>query len=51
MLDAVIDISHHNGLQLDFHAASAAGIQGIIHKATQGVSGSDQDSPPTGRRF
>jgi lysozyme len=41
MLDAVIDISHHNGLQLDFRAAAADGIQGIIHKATQGVGNSD----------
>jgi lysozyme len=41
MLDAVIDISHHNGLALDFHVAAASGIRGIIHKATQGVSNID----------
>ena len=41
MLDVVIDISHHNGLKLDFGAAAKAGIQGIIQKATQGLTASD----------
>jgi lysozyme len=37
MLNAVIDISHHNTVT-DFRAASAAGIRGIMHKATQGTT-------------
>ncbi|HEY0185224.1 MAG TPA: glycoside hydrolase family 25 protein [Rhodopila sp.] len=41
MLDAVIDVSHHNGLHLDFRAAAEVGIQGVIQKATQGVAGVD----------
>lgn len=38
MIDVVVDVSHHNGPNLDFAAAAAAGILGVIHKATQGVS-------------
>jgi lysozyme len=38
MLDRIIDISHHNGSQLDFQTAAQNGILGIIHKASQGVS-------------
>jgi lysozyme len=41
MLDVVIDISHHNGLNLDFKAAAGSGIRGVIHKATQGLAGQD----------
>jgi len=41
MIDAVIDISHHNGTSLNFGAAKTAGILGVIHKATQGLSGVD----------
>jgi lysozyme len=41
MIDAVIDVSHHNGLNLDFGVAGDAGILGVIHKATQGASGVD----------
>jgi len=41
MLDSIIDISHHNGISLNFGAAKTAGIQGVIHKATQGLSGAD----------
>lgn len=33
----VTDISHHNTVK-DLHAAAAAGIWGVIHKATQGTS-------------
>ena len=40
-LNAVIDISHHNGTKLNFAKAKAAGIIGVIHKATQGQSGTD----------
>jgi lysozyme len=41
MQDIVADLSHHNGLHLDFVKAKAAGIQGIIHKATAGLSWTD----------
>jgi lysozyme len=34
--NVVIDISHHNGDNLDFVKAREAGIVGVIHKATQG---------------
>jgi lysozyme len=36
MIDAVVDLSHHNG-DVDLEAAKADGILGVIHKATQGV--------------
>jgi lysozyme len=39
-LNAVIDISHHNG-NVDFFKLKAAGILGVIHKATQGAVASD----------
>lgn len=39
-LNAVVDISHHND-PLDFRKLKAAGILGVIHKATQGSSGRD----------
>jgi lysozyme len=41
MLNAVIDISHHNGKSLDFTAARADGILGVIHKASQGTRARD----------
>lgn len=41
MLNAVIDISHHNGPSLDFAAAKLDGVLGVIHKASQGASGID----------
>jgi lysozyme len=41
ILNAVIDVSHHNGTRMDFAKARADGIIGVIHKATQGQSGSD----------
>jgi lysozyme len=37
----VIDISHHNSV-VSWDALKAAGIQGVIHKATQGVHYSDE---------
>jgi len=40
MIDAVIDISHFQGTP-DFAKVRAAGIVGVIHKATQGLKGSD----------
>lgn len=36
MLNAIVDLSHHNGA-VNLKAAAADGILGIIHKATQGV--------------
>ena len=35
-INAVIDISHHNGSRLDFAKAKADGIVGVIQKASQG---------------
>lgn len=40
-LNAVIDISHHNGPGLDFAKAKADGIIGVIHKASQGLTVGD----------
>src|SRR5215210_8999458 len=39
-LNAVVDISHHNG-NVDLGKAKGAGIIGVIQKATQGQSGID----------
>ena len=39
-LNAVVDISHHNG-NIDLQLAKADGIIGVIHKATQGTTGVD----------
>ena len=39
-LNVVIDISHHNA-NPDFQQAKAAGILGVIHKATQGLNYKD----------
>ena len=36
-INVVVDLSHHNG-NVDLTAAQAAGILGVIHKATQGTS-------------
>ena len=36
--NCVIDISHHNGTYLNFNKAKAAGVVGVIQKATQGES-------------
>lgn len=38
--NAVVDISHHNNA-VDFGKAQAAGLIGVIHKATQGSGGVD----------
>lgn len=37
MLNVVVDLSHHNTIS-DIRKAKAAGIRGVIHKATQGSS-------------
>ena len=39
-LNAIVDISHHNG-NVNLQLAKAAGIIGVIHKATQGTGGVD----------
>jgi lysozyme len=39
-LNAVVDLSHHNGT-VNLVKAKADGILGVIHKATQGQSGKD----------
>ena len=39
-LNVIVDISHHNG-NPDFTQAAAAGIVGVIHKATQGLNYKD----------
>ena len=41
MINAVIDISHHNGKSLNFAKAKADGIVGVIHKASQGQANTD----------
>jgi lysozyme len=38
--NTVIDLSHHNGV-MNFSSLPAGGVVGIIHKATQGTTGSD----------
>jgi len=40
MLNAVVDLSHHNG-EVDLEAARGDGILGVIHKATQGIAFAD----------
>ncbi len=45
MLDTIIDLSHHNSVS-DLSALKAAGVQGIIHKATQGAGYSDPQYAP-----
>ena len=40
-INAVIDISHHNGTALDFAKAKKAGVIGVLHKASQGLGGTD----------
>lgn len=39
-LNVIVDISHHNA-GVDFAKLRAAGILGVVHKATQGLSGAD----------
>lgn len=39
-LNAVVDLSHHNGT-VDLGAAAADGILGVIHKASQGLGYAD----------
>jgi lysozyme len=40
MINAVVDLSHHNG-NVNLKKAAAAGIVGVIHKASQGQTGRD----------
>lgn len=44
MINCVIDISHHQGA-VDFRAVAAAGIVGVIHKATAGTAWTDTMYP------
>jgi lysozyme len=37
-IDAVVDLSHFNGPDLDLAYARASGLMGVVHKATQGLS-------------
>lgn len=41
MINSVIDISHHQGPNVDFGKVKAAGIVGVIHKATGGTNYQD----------
>jgi lysozyme len=43
-LNAVVDLSHHNG-NVDLQQAQGDGIIGVIHKATQGLTGLDPMYP------
>lgn len=38
MLDSVIDLSHHNGNNIDFEKVRQSGVLAVIHKATQGLA-------------
>ena len=40
MLNVVVDLSHHNTVT-DFSTIKSAGIEGVIHKATQGLTYTD----------
>jgi len=50
MINAVIDISHHNRVA-SFAKARDAGILGVIHKATQGVGYTDPTFAGTRRKI
>ena len=41
MINSVIDISHHQGPNIDFGKVKAAGVVGVIHKATGGTNYQD----------
>ena len=43
-INAILDLSHHNG-DIDLEPAAAAGILGVIHKATQGWQFEDLTTP------
>jgi lysozyme len=45
MINSVIDISHHQGSNVDFAKVKAAGIVGVIHKATAGTNMKDKMYP------
>ncbi len=40
LMNVVVDLSHNNG-SVDFAKIKAAGVLGVIHKATQGISYTD----------
>jgi len=37
LFNGIADLSHHNGPNLDFKAASTGGMRAVFHKATQGT--------------
>ena len=45
MVNVVIDVSHHNGANIDFQKVKAAGVVGVIHKATAGTNFRDTMYP------
>ena len=45
MINSVIDISHHQGANIDFAQVKAAGIVGVIHKAPAGTGFKDNMYP------
>jgi lysozyme len=45
MINSVIDISHHQGENINFAKVKAAGIVGVIHKATAGTNFKDRMYP------
>jgi lysozyme len=45
MINSVIDISHHQGDHVDFAKVKAAGVVGVIHKATAGTNMKDKMYP------
>lgn len=45
MIDAIVDISHFNASP-DWTVAEKAGVKGVIHKATQGSTGTDATFAP-----
>ena len=50
MLNSIIDISHHQGSNIDFARVKAAGIVGVIHKATGGTNYQDPMYPVNRQR-
>jgi len=44
-INVVVDLSHHNA-QVDFKKLKAAGVVGVIHKATQGLTYQDKMYAP-----
>jgi lysozyme len=45
MINSVIDVSHHQGANINFALVKAAGIVGVVHKATAGTNMKDKMYP------